>query len=385
MRSRRATRFFCGCRVRQAVCWLVHDIDGPAVLPAPENERPFTIDEAALPRSDARRVRLRIDEVLEHPLDRDLRSDPRLAGLMFLRVPQGTNFPVDDGECAALLDLIGGNRPPRVVKIAPGEQGRFWQECLTNGYICVGWDDVGDLNQYFDKTVFRESFRRHFPYNGVEGAVTKKANELWTLRELKPGDIVVANRGKSEVLGVGKVIEPCYTWRADRASHRHTVSVDWESFVARRIPQQSAWGMVTVVDIPVEQYRALIVGRDLPAVTAPEESDSPFTQLHASMQEAGLSYSQEVVSAYLLALQTKRFVNSTGISGTGKTKLALAVAKVLGSGTAPKKSQSSARRRVRVYGSAVHEAAPQTDPSQTIVVRCENAGSRRRPACGDRD
>lgn len=312
-------------------------LTAPAILPAPENERPFTIDESALPRTDARRVRLRIDQVLDRPLDRDtLRGDARLAGLMFLRVPQGTNFPVDDEQCAALLDLMAGNRAPRVVKIAPGELGMFWEECLSNGYICVGWDDVGDLSQYADKATFRERFRSHYPYNGVEGAVTKKANELWTLRELKPSDIVIANRGMSEVLGVGKVVEPGYSWRADRSSHNHTVSVDWDSSVARRIPKQSAWGTVTVTDVPAELYRALIIGRDLPAVS-PAEDHSPFTELYESMQDEGLSYSQEVVSAYLLALQTKRFVILTGISGTGKTRLALAAAKALGSGTRRRK------------------------------------------------
>ena len=45
------------------------------------------------------------------------------------------------------------------------------------------------------------------------------------------------------------------------------------------------------------------------------------------LERIGLHFPQEVVSNYLLALQTKRFVIFTGISGTGKTQLALAVAR----------------------------------------------------------
>lgn len=43
--------------------------------------------------------------------------------------------------------------------------------------------------------------------------------------------------------------------------------------------------------------------------------------------EEKLFFPEELVSNYLLALQTKRFVILTGLSGTGKTKLALAIAR----------------------------------------------------------
>ena len=46
-----------------------------------------------------------------------------------------------------------------VVKIAPGELGKYWQDCADNSYICVGWDDVGDLTQYETKEEFRDAFR----------------------------------------------------------------------------------------------------------------------------------------------------------------------------------------------------------------------------------
>lgn len=58
---------------------------------------------------------------------------------------------------------------------------------------------------------------------------------------------------------------------------------------------------------------------------------SPVTTTYADISEAvartGLHVSDELLSNYLLALQCKRFVIFTGISGTGKTQLALAVAK----------------------------------------------------------
>lgn len=52
-----------------------------------------------------------------------------------------------------------------------------------------------------------------------------------------------------------------------------------------------------------------------------------FASLVAGLHEQRLYFPPEAVANYLLALQTKRFVILSGISGTGKTKLAQAVAK----------------------------------------------------------
>ena len=52
-----------------------------------------------------------------------------------------------------------------------------------------------------------------------------------------------------------------------------------------------------------------------------------FAKVTRSLREDGLLFSLELVADYILALQTKRFAILTGISGTGKTKIAKAVAK----------------------------------------------------------
>ena len=51
--------------------------------------------------------------------------------------------------------------------------------------------------------------------------------------------------------------------------------------------------------------------------------------LIASLEDAGLHFSQEIVANYVLALQTKRFAILTGISGTGKTQIAREMARHL--------------------------------------------------------
>ncbi len=59
---------------------------------------------------------------------------------------------------------------------------------------------------------------------------------------------------------------------------------------------------------------------------SPSPSRPSFADIVARLEAAGLHFPPELVANFLLALQTKRFVILTGISGTGKTRLAMAVA-----------------------------------------------------------
>ncbi len=61
-----------------------------------------------------------------------------------------------------------------------------------------------------------------------------------------------------------------------------------------------------------------------------EMAFSLFTSILDHLRTRSLSFSAEVVASFLLALQAKRFVLLTGISGTGKTRLAQEVARLCG-------------------------------------------------------
>ena len=61
-------------------------------------------------------------------------------------------------------------------------------------------------------------------------------------------------------------------------------------------------------------------------VEAEDTSTAGFASLTQWLQDEGLLFPREVVANYVLALQTKRFAILTGISGTGKTRIAKAVA-----------------------------------------------------------
>jgi 5-methylcytosine-specific restriction protein B len=126
----------------------------------------------------------------------------------------------------------------KLVKVAPGHDAELWPECLNGGFICIGWDDIGDLSTFETKDEFAAEFSRAYSdeYKGHGPTIARKGNEVWMFRELEPGDLVLANRGTSEVLALGRVVEPGYAWDGSRTRYKNTVRVDWDTSYARTIP-----------------------------------------------------------------------------------------------------------------------------------------------------
>jgi 5-methylcytosine-specific restriction protein B len=150
----------------------------------------------------------------------------------------------------------------RIVKIAPGTDAIYWPECLSGGYICVGWDEVGDLREFESKEAFRERFTEVFneTYNHHKPTLTKKANEVWTLIELEPGDIVIANQGTSRILAIGEVIEPGYDWMPGRNEFKHIVHIKWDTSYEKEIEIQKKWAFLTVAPVSFSLYESIVKG-----------------------------------------------------------------------------------------------------------------------------
>ncbi|WUI01499.1 hypothetical protein OHR68_06665 [Spirillospora sp. NBC_00431] len=154
-----------------------------------------------------------------------------------------------------------------ILKVAPGPDGVYWDECLAGGYICIGWEGVGDLSEFGSEEEFRAAFEETYfaRYRGNRSKISAKANELWRLYRLEPGDLVVANRGTKEVLGVGTVTEDGYEWRAERETFQHTVSVIWDTGYAQILPEpQKYWGWVAVAKVPPALWEYLQAGTTAP-------------------------------------------------------------------------------------------------------------------------
>jgi 5-methylcytosine-specific restriction protein B len=148
-----------------------------------------------------------------------------------------------------------------IVKIAPGPNAELWPDCRDNGYIRVGWEDVGDLRGFASREEFTAAFGRIHPYNGNRNKVSEKAGEVWTLLELRPGDLVLANQGTARIVGIGRVKDPGYQFRPDLANYGHTVAIDWHDTTERAIEPIKRWAFKTVARVSQSDYERILSGR----------------------------------------------------------------------------------------------------------------------------
>lgn len=199
---------------------------------------------------------------------------------------------------------------------SPGENAHIWGECLEKGIMAIGWDEIGDLRQYSSKTEMKQAMKEHIdpsrPY-------TMAAHATWQFaREIKPGDIVFAKKGRSTVIGRG-VVQSGYEFDDSRADNRNVRKVNWTHKGEWPHPGQAA--MKTLTDIT--QYTDYVA--ELCAMfesDVEEDVEEHVTELKPYPAEKFLEevYMDEESYRTLVELvKSKKNVILQGAPGVGKT------------------------------------------------------------------
>lgn len=217
---------------------------------------------------------------------------------------------------------------PSYWKVSPGENGRLWDECREGGYIAIGWNELGDLSG-LDREAFNarlDQALQQFPNWKRRGVA-----QAWRFTNIPEGARIVANGGTQRVLGIGTVTGP-YRFVDDGREFSHRLPVEWDDTRERA---SDLTGLTsTVIQLSPDRF-AEILAAPSPGEEPPEDPASEaqsderrgFEGILDRLKEMGLQFPDDLVASYLLALQAKRFVVLSGISGTGKTQLALAIAR----------------------------------------------------------
>ena len=107
---------------------------------------------------------------------------------------------------------------------APGEGASIWEECCEKGIMAIGWDAIGDLSVFGSKEEMKQAMKEKY-----DPTVSYKndGHATWQFaKEIKPGDIVFAKKGKHVIIGRG-IVESDYFFDPDRKSFKNVRRVKW--------------------------------------------------------------------------------------------------------------------------------------------------------------
>lgn len=109
---------------------------------------------------------------------------------------------------------------------APGESGDHWNDCINNGLMLVGWDEIYDLNQYEDKNAIDKALKEAYP----KESNSYRKNDVCTLwymcKEIQIGDVVYARIGLSQIVGRG-IVTSDYRYDEDRIDFCNVREIKW--------------------------------------------------------------------------------------------------------------------------------------------------------------
>ncbi len=226
---------------------------------------------------------------------------------------------------------MSDTQPQTFWKIAPGHSANFWEECYKGGFICLGWNELGDFGQYKTKSEVEAAIRKAYPkYHKNE--VEKETNEVWNFMNLRNGDRILANKGINSIMGIGEVIGP-REFRSERPEYRNCVPVQWDPIespinIKGREDLKDIvgrWPFCTVQQLTPDKVQRLIGSQNSPQVSGDG----------AGVEHVGTSlpdrFAELCAETFLPAsffadcdklLKSKRQIILQGAPGTGKTFVA---------------------------------------------------------------
>jgi energy-coupling factor transporter ATP-binding protein EcfA2 len=204
------------------------------------------------------------------------------------------------------------------------------------------------LRNFSTKEDIKKAFFENDPENKNP---TNDVLALWEFAyEMSPGDVIIAKRGRSTYLGYG-IVTGDYIFNDQVEEGYHVRKVDWKkhgewedplgTFALKTLThitnlETSSPDYDTYVDRIID-----LIGIELDeqpqALERTPETMINYTliqELQSACKEAGLQYPEKLLQRFTASLLAKRFLILTGLSGSGKTKLAQAFTEWLGNSTA---------------------------------------------------
>jgi len=128
---------------------------------------------------------------------------------------QGTNYTATKAQYDKIMELIkNGNTMKRIWIYSPGRQACYWEEFYNKEIMAIGGEGVGDLKLFKSKEEIVSKLQE------IENTTSSKKNDatlFWDFANtVAIGDLVLAKKGRSEIVGYG-FVESDYYLEEDHA------------------------------------------------------------------------------------------------------------------------------------------------------------------------
>lgn len=141
---------------------------------------------------------------------------------------------------------------------------KVWQFDLTHNLISVGWDAIGDISK-LDREALSDAVRAAYPEKPPHSRALI-VNMLWAFgHEIRPGDFVIAKRGRSILKAVGRVV--CRSFYAPGKnpflatlgySHNSFLKVKWQPEPRDKELHEDVFPEYTLKQISETDFRSLV-------------------------------------------------------------------------------------------------------------------------------
>ena len=127
---------------------------------------------------------------------------------------------------------------------APGKDSIMWEEFYKRGVMAIGWDEIGDLSLFKNKSEIKEIMKKiynpNLSYKNAAHATWQFANEM------KVGDIIFVKKGRSQLIGRG-IVTSDYFYDFEASEYNHIRTVKWTHHGEWPYPGKAA--MKTLTDV----------------------------------------------------------------------------------------------------------------------------------------